>query len=264
MGELNHQIRVTSNYLLSALFVAFLTLFCVWPNSAVAQSVQFPDKPAKHNFVVDQANMLSAADLKDVNQIAQAILVDERTPIYVVTLNSLDEFGANSMSVDLYSKLLFDHWGIGYKKRNYGMLLLISKSERRMRIELGKDWAGSRDQDAEYLVNKVMQPRFKEERFSEGIVEGVRGMDGMARGLALPSPNYPWWFLPALATLAFFALCLSISLFKSGKNGAGWLALMIAISALGFIVTIIMSSSSSSGSGFGGGSSGGGGASGGW
>lgn len=266
MGELNSQIKAKPHYVISAILMAFLTFLCMWPSSAFAQQVQFPDKPAKHSFVVDQAEMLSAVDLAEVNQIAQTILVDERIPIYVVTINSLDDFGANSMSIEGYSQRLFDHWGIGYKHRNYGMLLIISKSDRRMRIELGKEWAGKRNQDAQYLVNQVMSPRFKDGYFSEGILEGVRGMDKMGRGLTLPSPYYKWWVFPTLVTIAFFAICISISMFKSGKNGVGWGFLIIAFAVLAFLLDMIVTMlfNGGDGDGFGGGFSGGGGASGGW
>ncbi|MEP1230069.1 MAG: TPM domain-containing protein, partial [Litorimonas sp.] len=245
---------------------AFLSIFCLGSNTAFAKSVSFPNKPTHNRFVVDQADMLATTDLQEINQIAKTLLMDEQIPIYVVTINSLAEFKTPSMSIDLYAQKLFDNWGIGYKNRNYGMLLVISKSDRRMRIELGQDWAGKRDKEAEFIINRVMQPRFKDGYFSEGITEGVKGMDGMARGMGLPSPYYQWWVVPALVCLALLTLFISISMFRSGKTGIGWALLVALFVIIMFIIDIITSPSSgdNSVSGFGGGSSGGGGASGGW
>lgn len=46
------------------------------------------------------------------------------------------------LSVEQYARQLFDHWGPGFKDRNYGILLLVSVGDRKARIELGAGWGG--------------------------------------------------------------------------------------------------------------------------
>jgi len=87
-----------------------------------------------------------------------------------------------------------------------------------MRIELGADWSKSHNHDAQYIINELMVPRFKEDLFSEGIREGYLAVDKMARGLDLPSPYLPSWVIPALAAGAFICLCVGISYLRDGLH----------------------------------------------
>jgi len=99
--------------------------------------------------------------------------------------------------------------------------------------------------------------------FSEGIVEGVKGMDAMARGLALPKPKQAWWALPLMVLGAIGFVLLIINLFKTGRSGWAW----ALIAFLGIALFFMMRSAAQgggSGGGFGGGFSGGGGATGSW
>jgi len=91
-------------------------------------------------------------------------------------------------------------------------------------------------------------PRFKKGEFSLGILEGVRGMEAMARGLQLPKPKPPWWFYPVLIGGAILIVLLVYNLFKSGKKGWAW-AVIIAV---GVILWFVLRNASAGG-GFGGG-----------
>ena len=70
---------------------------------------------------------------------------------------------------------------------------------------------------------------FKDRNFSMGILEGVRGMEAMARGLQLPKPEAPWWFLPLLIGAGIFVILLVYNLFKSGKTGWAWAVICIGV-----------------------------------
>ena len=164
-----------------------------------------------------------------------------------------------------------DSWGIGRSQYNYGMLLLVSKNDRKARIELGADWAGKANQDATYVMDKIIIKQFRLDKFSEGIREGTMGLDAIARGSSLPSPYYPQWvtILIYIILSALIGVCtlIGISLIKSGKKGLGWAFLGMAGVFLYFLLDYILSPQNggySDGGFSGGGSSGGGGASGSW
>ena len=74
---------------------------------------------------------------------------------------------------------------------NYGMLLLVSKGDRRARIELGAGWRHDKDVQAEQIMDEQIVPRFKQGDFSGGIEAGVESLDKLARDLkfrrALPA-----------------------------------------------------------------------------
>ena len=242
------------------LFAALLGLVT---GNAHAQQVTFPAKPAPESFYVDEAGLIAPAEGQAINDVAGSLLRDVHVPIIIVTITSLAAHNAAGYTIERYAFDLFNHWGIGRQDRNYGMLLLVSKGDRKARIELGAAWEQSHNAQAQQVMDTLIIPQFKEERFSEGILAGVRGMDAMARGLALPKPEQPWWIIPLALGLFGLIIAVIISLFKSGRTGWGW-ALIALLGVILFFLLRSTAQSRGSGAAFGGGSSGGGGASGSW
>ena len=231
--------------------------------AGTARAATFPDKPPTADFFVDQAQLISEKDRKAANDIAGKLLQEQRIPLLVVTVSSLAAQEAANYSIENYAQALFNEWGIGTPDRNYGMLLLVSRGDRKARIELGAGWAGQHDAEAISVMSDLIVPAFKQGDYSRGILDGVRGMDSMARGLALPQPTPPWWFLPALIGGAVLLVAAIVNLFRTGHKGWAW-ALIAVVGFLLFFFLRAASESRGSGGGFGGGSSGGGGATGSW
>ncbi len=238
----------------------FLVLFSF---SSFGFAIEFPEKPTDENFFVDKAGLLDHDSAQKVNQIAGKLLQEEKVPLFVVTIPSLAEYDAAGYSIEGYAADLFDEWGIGFEDRNYGMLLLIARDDRKARIELGAGWDRSYDRQAKQIMDTLIIPAFKRGEFALGITQGVQGMDAMARGLALPKPEAPWWFLPALGIAAIFFIALIYNLFKSGRSGWAW-GLIILLGVIIFAVLRAAAKGGGSSGGFGGGYSGGGGATGSW
>lgn len=223
----------------------------------------FPDKPPSEHYYVDEAGLINPETGEKIDTTAAALLGEEKIPLYVVTIPSLAGHDAVTQTIEQYATALFDQWGIGWQDRNYGILLLISKGDRKARIELGADWGREFDYQAQQVMDKLIVPAFKRGDFAGGIADGVRGLDAMARGLELPKPKTPWWFWPALIGGLILMIVMIINLFKSGRTGWAW-ALLAALGIFLFFIIRTILSSSGSGGGFGGGSSGGGGATGSW
>lgn len=228
-----------------------------------ALAVTFPDKPPSEHYYVDEAGLIDAETGARIDEVASALLAEEGIPLYVVTISSLSAHDAVTLSIEAYATELFDHWGIGWQDRNYGLLLLISVGDRKARIELGADWGRDYDHQARQVMGELIVPAFKRGDFVTGIADGVRGLDAMARGLALPKPKAPWWFFPALVGGFVLMVVMIVNLFRSGRRGWAW-ALLAVLGVILFFIIRTMLSSSGSGGGFGGGSSGGGGATGSW
>ncbi len=225
-------------------------------------ALEFPDRPDNADFYIDKAGIINAEAATEINLLASKLLQEEQVALFVVTITSLADYDAAGYSIEGYAADLFDEWGIGFEDRNYGMLFLVSKGDRKARIELGADWDRSYDRTAKEIMDNLIIPAFKKDEYSSGIASGVKGLDAMARGLSLPKPEAPWWFLPAIIVSIIVFIALIINLFKTGRSGWAW----ALIALLGLIIFAILRSSNSGGSsgGFGGGSSGGGGASGSW
>jgi len=243
-----------------------LILFCTLFFPPVSYSANFPDKPPPEHFYVDEAGLIGSKTGEQIDKVAAALLSEEKIPLYVVVINSLASHDAVTYSIEKYASELFNHWGIGWQDRNYGILLLISERDRKARIELGADWGGKYDGQAQQIMSELIVPGFKREAPEVGISDGVRGLDAMARGLALPKATPPAWLLPAMIGGIILFIFIIINLFKTGRKGWAWALLAGLAVILFFIIRHAIANSGNAGSsgGFGGGSSGGGGATGSW
>lgn len=248
--------RAAALRVLSAIAVGLLLAPALW-------AATFPDKPPDSAFHVDEAELLDADSAAEIDAIASKLLTDMQVPLYVVTIDSLLAQEAAALTIEQYTQQLFDHWGIGWQDRNVGMLLVVSRADRKARIEFGADFDHRYDNDANEIMQTLIVPAFKRGDYNTGLLDGVRGLDRIGRGLDLPRPTPPWWFWPALIAGAIGLVALIVNLFRTGRSGWAW-ALIAAIAVLLFMLLRNAGKSSGSSGGFGGGSSGGGGASGSW
>jgi uncharacterized protein len=227
--------------------------------------------------VVDRANLLTPTDKKQIQEICDKLLTDKATPIIVVTINSMADHGGAGMRIESFATLLFDQWGIGLAELNgqswnTGIMLLVSKDDRKARIELGRYWRRDQDALAQKIMNEQIVPRFKQGDFSGGILAGVESLDKMARGLELPkaaAAPTPWWMYLVMLGAVALAIFTVVSLIRRGSSGWAWLFWAAVFAAVGYLLYQMATSRGSGGGGysggsFGGGSSGGGGATGSW
>ena len=271
--------------------VAICGAFCA-VNVAHAQENKITiDRPGDREFIRDEAHLISAEDAAKIKQLGDKLLTEKATPIIVVTIESMAKHGGAGMRIETFAHLLFDQWAIGVAKVNgqdwnTGILLLVSKNDRKARIELGDHWKRDQDQLAQQIMAEQIVPRFKQGDFSAGITAGVEALDKMARGLQLPPPppksassgmfggfgsgeGPPKWLLIALAIGGIFTI---VSLIRSGSKGLAWLGWGLLAGLIGTILYSLLSNHGSgdsdgggySGGGFDGGFSGGGGATGDW
>jgi uncharacterized protein len=98
-------------------------------------------------------NKLVSIDDSSSNQIA------------VVILPTLDGY-----PIEEYATKLFRTWGIGNKKTNNGILLLVAINDRKVRIEVGYGLEGAiPDITANNIINNDIKPAFKQGAYFDGI-----------------------------------------------------------------------------------------------
>src|SRR5262245_51321477 len=159
------------------------------------------ERPGEHEFVKDLAHLLSDQDVKKIQEIAGKLLKEKATPIIVVTISSKENHNGADMSIEKFAGKLFDQWGIGHptlgkEEWNTGILLLVSKYDRKARIELGAGWKRDSYAVTRQIMDEQIIPPFKRGDYAAGIIAGVEALDKMARGLELPKapkPPTPWW-----------------------------------------------------------------------
>lgn len=82
-----------------------------------------------------------------------------------------------------------DAWKIGREKVDDGLILLVAKDDRALRIEVGYGLEGAiPDAVAKRVVAEVIAPRFQAGDFAGGIDAGVTQLMKLIEGEALPAP----------------------------------------------------------------------------
>lgn len=88
-----------------------------------------------------------------------------------------------------YSIRVAESWKIGREKQDDGILVLIAKSDKKMRIEVGYGLEGAiPDLIAKRIISEVMAPSFKQGDFYGGINNAVDKLMGLIEGEKLPPP----------------------------------------------------------------------------
>lgn len=149
---------------LFALIGAVLALLAF---AAPASAQDYPPRPA--GPVYDGAAMLSPATVAALDARLRQYNAETGRAIIVATVPSL-----NGQSIDPYATGLFANWGIGGAERDMGLLLLVAKEERKVRIEVGyglHPWFGGIMSGR--VIRDVITPQFKAGDFDAGVTQGV-------------------------------------------------------------------------------------------
>ncbi|MBS3647916.1 YgcG family protein [Pseudaminobacter sp. 19-2017] len=266
--------------------IAFLALFTALLLSSLALAAELPKLTGR---VVDNAGMIDPADDTALTQKLEDFEKKSTDQIVVATIDSL-----NGEAIESYANRLFREWHLGQAGENNGILLLVAKVDRKMRIEVGYGLEGTlTDLHSKLIIENTMLPAFRAGDFSGGISRAVDDiimvLEGNAAELeARYKRNQPsaiedvdWVavvFIALFLTIFLGAMAMAIlpPIFgkRIGRNRYRWLGMDITTgggaggwsSGRGGGWSSGGGGWSSGGGGFsgGGGSSGGGGASGSW
>lgn len=180
-----------------------------------------------------------------------------------------------------------DQWKIGRAKVDDGVILIVAKDDRKLRLEVGYGLEGAiPDAIAKRVIAETITPYFRAGDFAGGIEAGVQQLMRLIEGEALPAPvasqgqggDELFSILVVGGVIAGWLLSLLMNRPAAGAVaavGSGALgALLMGLTPLllflaGFVYFVVAAGSRnrggwSSGGGFGGGSWGGGGGGGSW
>jgi uncharacterized protein len=163
------------------LFLAVL----LFPFAALADSLPRPDADG----IADLANLLSPAEETQLRAEIQDIRARTGVTLVVITMDRLANHGGAGQSLEAYATALFNTLGIGDAKKDDGVLLLVARDDRAMRIELGSGFSWSYDSRAQTVIDDTILPRFRDGRMAEGVLAGVAGIKDM---IALPFAEGRW------------------------------------------------------------------------
>jgi len=260
-----------------AVIVAFLLL------SATPASAQLTNLPTLSGRVNDTAGVIDTDSARELERRIRALKDATGDVVIVATVPSITPYA----SVEDFAVKLFEKAGIGNRKLDNGLLILVAVKEHGIRVEVGYGLESIvTDGFAGDTIRKFIVPEFKANRYGPGLVAGAGHLiDRIAEGRAHPGakPTPPaaaaGWYWPGL--VLFLLICAGVVgliifvIYRIAKATGGARSTPWSGGTLGSSRAddsspsssssgSSSSSSDSSSSGFDGGSSGGGGASGSW
>ena len=86
-----------------------------------------------------------------------------------------------------------DTWKLGRKGVDDGVILIVAKNDRRVRIEVGRGLEGAMpDAIANRILSEAITPHFKLGDYDGGVEAGVDKMISVVNGEPLPAPDRKW------------------------------------------------------------------------
>lgn len=150
-------------------------------------------------------------------------------------------------AIEQYSLRVVEAWKLGQEKIDNGVLLLIAKDDRKMRIEVGYGLEGAlNDATAKGIISEVIGPRFKENDFFGGIQAGIERIAEVIRTEPVPAtPPSPQDEFDMADTLALWIATLAgllLSFFLRGRMSLTRSAFFSALAgaSLGLVLGLFM------------------------
>jgi uncharacterized protein len=251
-----------------SIFLLLLVSTVVFSQNGFDPESLLKQRPAKQELVNDYTGTLTP-DQKDVLERKLEVFDDSTsTQIAVVIIPSL-----NGNDVADFNVKLLRAWGVGNKKTNNGVVLLIAKDDHRLNITTGYGVEGPLpDVTCKEIIDGIIVPKFKGQDYYNGIDQGVTAIMQAVKGEYTAPPGYhKGGGIGSVARIIFIIIIIILFIaFNSGGGGGSFM------SRRGFAAWTIGNMIGGGGGwsggggggggfgGFGGGSSGGGGASGSW
>lgn len=272
-------------------FFSFILALMLLPAAASALEV-----PALSGRVNDYADMISPEAERLLEEKLRAFEESDSTQVVVLTINSLEGDSLEDFSIRVAEK-----WKIGQAKKDNGVIFLVVKMYKLMRIEVGRGLEGTlTDLLAGRILDNIVKPKFRAGDFDGGFTDGAGAIIEACRGeftadsgrSSASTDGTPETLIYIICFIIYFAITITAAFSRILSGGIGAVSLPAVIhfgfaplglveagaaAVAGFIIALILpfipilsfiggGSSGGSGGGFsgGGGSFGGGGASGGW
>ena len=143
-----------------------------------ANLVAQPEVPLLQQRVTDFTNSLSFNEWRALETRLKQFEDSTSTQIAIVLLRSLD-----GGSIEDYSMRVFEKNKLGQKGKDNGVLIVIAKSDRRARIEVGYGLEGVlTDAATTQIREREMNPRFKNNDFYGGLNAAVSAIMATTAG----------------------------------------------------------------------------------
>lgn len=123
-------------------------------------------------YITDQTNSLTDSELAVLERKLSDFEKTTSTQVVVLIVTTIE-----GGSIEEASLRVAEENGIGQKDKNNGVLLFVSKGDRKIRIEVGYGLEGVlTDVVSGQIIRREIAPQFRQGRFFEGINAGVEAI----------------------------------------------------------------------------------------
>ncbi len=142
---------------------------------------QKPGTPT--GFVNDFAGMLTAEQRQSLETKISNFEKNTSNELSVVTVPNL-----GGDTIENFAVKLFEDWKIGKNNKDNGVLLLIARDDRQMRIEVGYGLEGAlTDAQSFWIIQNVLRPAFQKGDYYGGISVGIDNVISITKGEFQPN-----------------------------------------------------------------------------
>ncbi len=154
-----------------------LLCFLVLLVCAATSSAQQPI-PKNDGWVTDLGDFLTPQQESALEAMMESYKAGSGHEMALLTVPDL-----GGRALEGYALEVARAWGLGEKGRNNGALLLVTRAERKLRIEVGRGLEGNlTDSVSGRIIRGVIAPEFKRGRIYEGLRDGIQAMHAAAGG----------------------------------------------------------------------------------
>jgi uncharacterized protein len=216
--------------------LVLLALGAPWaaPWAAAQQSLQ-PVPPLQAR-VTDLTGTLTAAQQAQFESELAAFQARKGAQVAVLIVAT-----TQPEQIEQYSIRVVEAWKLGREKPDDGVLLLVAKEDRTVRIEVGRGLEGAvTDLVSKRIIDEAIVPMFRQGDYAGGIRAGLDRLTGVIEGEPLPEPDQGWSgktpisdVLPFLVAVVLVGSTVLRALFGRvlGAAATGGIAGLIAFAA---------------------------------
>jgi len=141
--------------------------------------------PALQTRLTDLTNTLSANQKTHIEQNLKDLEQSKGSQVAVLIVPT-----TKPESIEGYSLRVVEKWKLGREGVDDGVLLLIAKKDRKMRIEVGYGLEGAiTDLSAGRIIYEYISPEFRRGSFYHGVLAGTGQITNLINGESLPAPQ---------------------------------------------------------------------------
>jgi uncharacterized protein len=168
--------------LLAVLLTLATWLAALLPASAAAQDVL--PIPALSARVIDQTGTLGAAQREQLEARLAEFERQAGTQLVILLVPT-----TAPEDIASYAFRVADQWKLGRRDVGDGLLLVVAKNDRRVRIEVAKTLEGAiPDLAAKRVIDQAITPAFRAGNFAGGLQAAVDELQALVRAEKLPAP----------------------------------------------------------------------------